>query len=75
MGFIQTPFDSHVHFDRKFWINLINLGYFSVCFSSTSPFFYLSLRVKLLGDLFVCLCCGFTAKSTQWGHVERGQFT
>ena len=20
------------------------------------------------------LCCVFTAKSTQWGHVERGQF-
>ena len=25
--------------------------------------------------LFVCLCCVFTAQSTQWGHVERGQFT
>ena len=23
----------------------------------------------------VCLCWGFTAQSTQWGHVERGQFT
>ena len=23
----------------------------------------------------VCLCSGFTAQSTQWGHVERGQFT
>ena len=22
--------------------------------------------------LFVCLCSGFTAHSTQWGHVERG---
>ena len=22
-----------------------------------------------------CLICGFTAQSTQWGHVERGQFT
>ena len=21
------------------------------------------------------LCLGFTAQSTQWGHVERGQFT
>ena len=21
---------------------------------------------------FVCLCWGFTAQSTQWGHVERG---
>ena len=24
---------------------------------------------------FVCLYCGFTAQSTQWGHVKRGQFT
>ena len=24
---------------------------------------------------FVCLSLGFTAQSTQWGHVERGQFT
>ena len=23
----------------------------------------------------VCVCWGFTAQSTQWGHVERGQFT
>ena len=23
----------------------------------------------------ICLCWGFTAQSTQWGHVERGQFT
>ena len=23
----------------------------------------------------VCLCWGFMAQSTQWGHVERGQFT
>ena len=22
-----------------------------------------------------CLCWGFTAQSTQWGHVERSQFT
>ena len=22
-----------------------------------------------------CLCWGFTAQSTQWGHVERRQFT
>ena len=28
-----------------------------------------------LHQLFFCLCWGFTAQSTQWGHVERGQFT
>ena len=26
-------------------------------------------------NLFVCLCWGFTAQSTQWGHVEHSQFT
>ena len=26
-------------------------------------------------NLFVCLCWGFTAQSTQWGHVQCGQFT
>ena len=25
--------------------------------------------------MFICLCWGFTAQSTQWGHVEHGQFT
>ena len=29
---------------------------------------------KLFLTLF-CLCWGFMAQSTQWGHVERGQFT
>ena len=32
----------------KFWINLINLGHFSLHFSSTSPFYYLWMCVKLL---------------------------
>ena len=26
-------------------------------------------------EIVDCLCWGFTAQSTQWGHVERGQFT
>ena len=26
-------------------------------------------------SLFVCLCWGFMAQSTQWGHVDRSQFT
>ena len=30
------------------------------------------LTEKRTGEL---LCWGFTAQSTQWGHVERGQFT
>ena len=32
---------------------------------------YVIFRKK---NIFVCLCWGFTAQSTQWGHVERGQF-
>ena len=28
-----------------------------------------------LHEMSICLCWGFTAQSTQWGHVERGQFT
>ena len=32
------------------------------------------LLEKILSE-YVCLCWGFTAQSTQWGHVERGQFT
>ena len=27
------------------------------------------------GSESFCLCWGFTAQSTKWGHVERGQFT
>ena len=33
-----------------------------------------ALIVILYNSIYVCLCCGFTAQSTQWGHVERGQF-
>ena len=37
--------------------------------------FYYRKKWKYLIFCFVCLCWGFTAQSTQWGHVERGQFT
>ena len=30
---------------------------------------------SFLDAVLICLCWGFTAQSTQWGHVERGQFT
>ena len=33
------------------------------------------LLARNLTLMFVCLRWGFTAQSTQWGHVERGQFT
>ena len=36
---------------------------------------YLLLNVYYVRVIFFSLCWGFTAKSTQWGHVERGQFT
>ena len=31
-------------------------------------------HISTVGSMF-CLCWGFTAQATQWGHVERGQFT
>ena len=31
--------------------------------------------IHITGFVCVCLCWGFRAQSTQWGHVERGQFT
>ena len=41
-----------------------------------SPFFtmqyYISIWVK--SNHLCFLCRGFTAQSTQWGHIERGQF-
>ena len=32
-------------------------------------------KKNVINLLSACLCWGFTAQSTQWGHVERGQFT
>ena len=32
-----------------------------------------SLQISAQSDF--CLCWGFTAQATQWGHVERSQFT
>ena len=33
------------------------------------------LKEEFESVLSVCLCWGFKAQSTQWGHVERSQFT
>ena len=45
----------------------------------TNPFKRYRMETKSVmyatGQTAVCLCWGFTAQSTQWGHVERGQFT
>ena len=42
---------------------------FDTCFWMVSEILNLTWR------RFVCLCWGFRAQSTQWGHVKRGQFT
>ena len=42
---------------------------FDICFWMVSEILNLTWR------RFVCLCWGFMAQSTQWGHVKRGQFT
>ena len=36
---------------------------------------YLLFYGSIYCKIWFCLCWGFTAQSTQWGHVERGQFT
>ena len=36
---------------------------------------YLKVYHKPEQMIFICLCWGFTAQSTQWGNVERSQFT
>ena len=54
----------------------------------SKPLFWEKLEKKNINDLSsaelvqrvvtintFCLCWGFTVHSTQWGHVERGQFT
>ena len=35
----------------------------------------MTIAMKLQSLFHICLCWGFTAQSTQWGHVERGLFT
>ena len=34
-----------------------------------------NVQIQIFFFFFFFLCWGFTAQSTQWGHVERGQFT
>ena len=40
-----------------------------------TSFYWKYILNKWVQSISVCLCWGFTAQSTQWGHVERGQFT
>ena len=76
--------DNFLQFSIKYmlWL-LICCGY-----SLEAPFFLLRIGPFQKGDKTVltkmpCLkveatrfvCVGFTAQSTQWGHVEHGQFT
>ena len=58
VGSVDSCFDSEFHFHDKFWINLGHHIYpkyshpmlFTIYFSSTSPFYYLCICVKLLGE-------------------------
>ena len=47
-------------------------GMATILFNGPEPF---EPMVNTLRQKALCLCWGFTAQSTQWGHVERGQFT
>ena len=51
--------------------------YWKNVFTIHSWHFYneVSSFIQLYINKVLCLCWGFTAQSTQWGHVERGQFT
>ena len=40
-GSVEPLFDLKFYFHGKFWIHLINVGQFSLNFSSASPFYYL----------------------------------
>ena len=51
----------------------ITLNTHKACF--VADVFTLSIRKACFVAEVICLCWGFTAQSTQWGHVERGQFT
>ena len=41
----------------------------------TSALTKIKISLRICEVWSVCLIWGFTAQSTQWGHVERGQFT
>ena len=45
------------------------------CFPFMLLFYYYYYYVWSFFVLYVCLCWGFTAQSTQWCHVERSHFT
>ena len=47
----------------------MNIGQIDISF--TVVFFLITVPENQM----ICLCWGFTAQSTQWGHVKRGQFT
>ena len=44
-------------------------------FMKPNPWSNQMLVKVTVNKTWICLCWGFTAQSTQWGHVERGQFT
>ena len=55
------------------WKGLLNrTNFFS---NHIFELYYENCSDFILVSGFVCLCWGFTAQSTQWGHVERGQFS
>ena len=40
-----------------------------------NDFTHVAIYIHAQYSTCVCVCWGFTAQSTQWDHVERGQFT
>ena len=61
-------------------IRKILCGYAMMCTQRSNQPVYLSILIRVFivctnKLVCLCLCWGFTAQSTQWGHVECGQFT
>ena len=52
---------------------------FNDIYTAHNPYLDLKMRLRSrcprLQFKWICLCWGFMAQSTQWGHVERGQAT
>ena len=67
----------HIKINLHSIFTSVDLKFHVVNFSRGNRRFYFRgyKQPRKLKTREFCLCWGFTAQSTQWGHVERGQFT
>ena len=55
--------------------NKLALWFRKICEKKVWRWPHMAAILDFESKQFVCLCWGFTAQSTQWGHVQCGQFT